>query len=285
MDISALVEGMSAGVLDYTFDDLKEVHTELVNRRMSSRYMGIVSGLMRDMIEQGKVEDKPIANNSAEEKTAPLLQSATLQSATLQPTTSQSAPTSAPTSAPLVTAATISPKLVESAPKVTPVQLGEESVAVAVKPFAAVKHSDVSQSTVPKSDVSQGGGVISQTPVSQMPKTIPPVGVPSVSAVRGSFPSAPTKRSALESDNESGYSTLEFLVGFYKVLAWLLVGVTLGVYAYVSIEYLASDIIYVLYAGGAAIVVSMLMLLICFAASENVKWKLNVDKALNKMGF
>ncbi|MCL2739986.1 MAG: hypothetical protein FWE47_02165 [Oscillospiraceae bacterium] len=66
MDISALVEGMNAGILDFVFDDLKEVQAELVNRRMSSRYMGIISGLMREMIENGEIETDS-SETSAEE--------------------------------------------------------------------------------------------------------------------------------------------------------------------------------------------------------------------------
>jgi len=77
MDISALVEGMNAGILDYTFEDLKEVQTELVNRRMSSRYMGIISGLMREKIEKGEVEenaDGTTTDNKPEEIVATQLE-------------------------------------------------------------------------------------------------------------------------------------------------------------------------------------------------------------------
>jgi len=66
MDISALVEGMNAGILDFVFDDLKEVQTELVNRRMSSRYMGIISGLMREMIEKGEIESSETDDDAEE---------------------------------------------------------------------------------------------------------------------------------------------------------------------------------------------------------------------------
>ncbi|MDR0930571.1 MAG: hypothetical protein LBM38_02345 [Clostridiales bacterium] len=64
LDIQALVEAFKSNALDYTFDDLKEIQTELINRRMSTAYMGDVSMLMRNMIESGTVTKKPKATNN-----------------------------------------------------------------------------------------------------------------------------------------------------------------------------------------------------------------------------
>lgn len=50
MEVSILVEEMQAGKVDYSLDDLKDCQAEIVNRRLNSRYAGIVSDLMKDKL-------------------------------------------------------------------------------------------------------------------------------------------------------------------------------------------------------------------------------------------
>lgn len=410
MDISALVEGMSSGVLDYSFSDLKEAQTELVNRRMSSRYMGIVSGLMRDMIEQGKVEaseadaikgeeenaadavfspdllmqENERLSGKADSKTAPVPVAAisaapsapkpvvadepATATAVMEPPPAakepkvpkmpkeskepefpppaQAAPSppapqiiALPQEPAELAASTLKPTPIASpppftiAPKpLTPVSVieeklnaihGEEASLVPPIPTAPTIPTPVSVNPPPPTKSIEPPKA-APTPAFAPPpppapvfapppppslKASPPApfvpppppiaplpATPLMSTPTTSFnpPAAPTRTSDEKPakkktrphtpvENESEYHALEFLAGFYKVLAWFLVVATLGVYAYVALTTLSGDVMMVVLAGVAAMTVSALLLLVCLAVAESIKWKVDIANKLSKL--
>ena len=57
-DIIAIIDGIQSGAVDFTFDDLKRLQTELISRRMEARYMSMVGEIMRKMIEKEELREE-----------------------------------------------------------------------------------------------------------------------------------------------------------------------------------------------------------------------------------
>lgn len=55
-DMAILVDDMRSRRIAYNFENLKQVQTELINRRMESRYIGDIADMMRSMLESGVME-------------------------------------------------------------------------------------------------------------------------------------------------------------------------------------------------------------------------------------
>lgn len=230
MDISALVEGMNAGILDYTFEDLKEVQTELVNRRMSSRYMGIISGLMRERIEKGEVEENSDGSTT------------------------------------------------DNKPDEIVVEQIQETVFVAPKPLTPI------QEVEPRP-------VIPSPPIPPAP-IAPAIEVPvrKIAPLPTEFPKAPTtntyskpemKAKAEKETSDNEYPTFAFLAAFFKVWAWVSVGLILVLYGFISYCWLSDSVLNIVFAGIIALFVACIALITCYCISENFRWKINIAKKLN----
>ena len=57
-DIMMAVEDMRNNRMSYVFDDLKHLQTEVINRRLETKYISYLTELMCDMLESGKMEKK-----------------------------------------------------------------------------------------------------------------------------------------------------------------------------------------------------------------------------------
>ena len=72
-DIIAIIDGIQSGAVDFTFDDLKKLQTELISRRMEARYMTVVGEIMRKMIEREESRrEEPPAPTPEPEYTRPV---------------------------------------------------------------------------------------------------------------------------------------------------------------------------------------------------------------------
>jgi hypothetical protein len=291
MDISALVEGYVAGNLEYSFDDLKEVQTELVNRRMPSRYMGVISSLMRDMIETGRLDEKIPAKNSESEE-------------------GEDGETAGINLEPDVKPVTKAEKIQKAIKILADEDDEEEGVLeggfepqIEAKPVLAspIKPIIPRPITVPTENAPQ-------IEIEETKDTIEEVILPTKIATKAGnnkkeikVKPAPkldkNKKAKLdnkydykvdnsfsENDNmeNSDYPTLEFLVPFLKALAWVIIIGILAAYALVATTYFMDNLLAVLVLGGGAILLSCAALLICFAKAESIKWKLDLIKQIRR---
>lgn len=94
----------------------------------------------------------------------------------------------------------------------------------------------------------------------------------------------PLTKMEIEDDDEK-FPVLRFMVLFYKIIGWLSVAAILGGFTMTAIYYLQGSLPAILCGSGISLVVAALILLIFTALSENVLWKLEVEKHLRKDSF
>lgn len=63
-DMAILVDDMRSRRIAYNFENLKQVQTELINRRMESKYIGDIADMMRSMLESGVMESPPCSDST-----------------------------------------------------------------------------------------------------------------------------------------------------------------------------------------------------------------------------
>lgn len=63
-DMAILVDDMRSRRIAYNFENLKQVQTELINRRMESKYIGDIAEMMRSMLESGVMESPSLSEGT-----------------------------------------------------------------------------------------------------------------------------------------------------------------------------------------------------------------------------
>lgn len=87
----------------------------------------------------------------------------------------------------------------------------------------------------------------------------------------------------IEEDNEEKYPVLSFMVGLYKILAWILFIGTMLCGAVISLVMVKNNILVVCGIMLLAIVLSVLILLFMLSKSESIKLKIDIEKNLRKI--
>lgn len=258
MDISAMVDGMEAGILDFTFDDLKEVQSELVNRHMSSRYMAIVSSLMSDIIESGQIDEGKSTDDEKvfESSLSLLLNKSKEQSAKEEKKAPQKAP-------PIPAARKVDSKSSKQDKGPKKVDIKENKIEEKETPIKTIPVETIKISPV------------------QVKPTPAEIEAKAKEVLFGNFNPAPTIQESKKA-KKNEYPVIKFLSVYLKVVAWILIVLTLCGAAYAIFEYFYDRVDYSIYIGAGALFVAAHLYIIFYSIAENMKWKVNVAKLIKK---
>lgn len=206
-DLRTIVEGLSNDTVQCTISELKELQSELINRRSEPQQIASISHLIMRQIAGGRRDE----SSTAETMTIP---------------------------------AVYAPSFIAE----------EKSVGIPTDNTRAYQIEDDLKVPVIK---------------------------PSTAKIDQLRPRPINKKEMIEEDDEK-FPVLRFLILFYKIIGWLGVAVILGGFTITAIYYLQGSTAIILCGSGMSLVASAIFLLIFSALSENILWKLEVEKMLRK---